>query len=184
MGKFTYLFYFWNFYSFCVFFIDILIKYFNNKNKILHKKMWQLLIIIFTLIIVSLINPYGYKGLIFPFKIFENYGYMVFENQSVWFIEKLFKYPPILNFKIVFLVLLLSWVYKIFNIMKKKEEFSVTLFLLSLTFSVMGWLAIRNFSIFGFFAFTITSINLKKIYFKNNFIVLSIFLLISIFFTD
>lgn len=138
------------------------------KNNLLLEKIKQISIVFAGVILASLINPYGYKGLLFPFKIFENYGYRVFENQSVWFIEKLFKYPPAINFKILFGILLLSWIFIIYKSILKKEKSSIALFIISIVFSAMGWLAIRNFTIFGYFAFVIISLNLKSLFQKKS----------------
>lgn len=113
--------------------------------------------------LASCFNPAGLKGVLYPFLIFGNYGYRVLENQSVWFLDKIIKYPASLYFKISFALLPLSW---IFVFLKRKK---VSLFNLILTFfiSYLGWTAVRNFTLFGFFALPIISSNLSGLNFKK-----------------
>lgn len=106
----------------------------------------------------ALINPAGLTGALYPFKIFTNYGYRLLENQSVWFLERIVSYPPALYFKIAFGFLLLSWIYVL---IQKRSHFSTVYSLLSTILSLMAWFAVRNFTLFGFFALTITASNLN-----------------------
>lgn len=109
-------------------------------------------------IAAALINPFGLKGIVYPLGIFEDYGYRIVENQSVWFLDRLgfINKPNLLLFKIVFLALVLSFVSAV---ILNRRRFSPALFALALIFSGMGWLAIRNFTMFGFFILPILSIN-------------------------
>ena len=113
--------------------------------------------------IVTLINPAFIKGALYPLKIFNNYGYRLFENQSVSFISKIVSYPPSVYFKILLAFLIFSW---IAVWVKKRLSFSVALLILSAFFSVIAGQAIRNFTLFGFFALPIAAINLNAL-FKN-----------------
>jgi len=56
------------------------------RKKRINKKLGIVLILTG---LVSLLNPFFIKGLIYPFNIFKSYGYRIVENQSVWFLEKL-----------------------------------------------------------------------------------------------
>jgi hypothetical protein len=163
-----------------VFLVENIFNYLLTKNSVYLIKTKQLVIVFISVIVTSIINPYGYKGFLFPFKIFENYGYKVFENQSVWFIEKLFKFPLAKNFKILLGTLLLSWIFVIYNFVFKKKIFSIALLMISITFSLMASFAIRNFTIFGYFAFVIISLNLTNLinFNFNKIMVFIIFLLI------
>lgn len=131
----------------------------KSKNK---KFEIKILILIFLLtVIFSLLNPFGLKGIFYPFNIFKNYGYRIVENQSICFLERLgfIKNPNFFIFKMNFTILFLSFaLVLIFN----RRSFSSILFILSAVFSTMAWLAIRNFSIFGFFTLPIISYNLKS----------------------
>ncbi len=113
--------------------------------------------------LTSLINPNFINGLIYPVKIYGNYGYRVLENQSIFFLQKIITVPAILYFEIALLVLLLSWFYAIWRSYKSKTILNLKSFILSL---IVSWLAItqvRNFTLFGFFALSIMSINFKDL---------------------
>lgn len=106
----------------------------------------------------ALINPFGLRGIIYPVGIFKDYGYRIVENQSVWFLDKLgfINKPNLFLFKIAFLALVLSF---ISSVILNRRRFSLVFFILALVFSSMGWLAIRNFTMFGFFILPILSAN-------------------------
>ena len=128
------------------------------------KKVWEktkvLVLVFFASAAVSFITPFGWKGLTYPFRIFQNYGYRIVENQSVWFLEGLnFSNSNIFLFKVVFWALVLSFV---FLLIKRRKKFSVNYFCLAVVFGTLGWLAIRNFSLFAFFALVIIAYNVKN----------------------
>jgi len=114
--------------------------------------------ILFLATSVSLVNPAGLKGFLYPFKIFGNYGYRLLENQTVWFLDKIIKYPSSLYFKIAFGLLAISWAY-VFAF--KRRNISFLSFIFSICFSYLGWTAVRNFSLFGFFALPAVAGNFK-----------------------
>lgn len=126
------------------------------------KKVKKLGLILITTIIACLINPFGPKGFLFPFNIFKEYGYRIIENKSIWFLEKLdiIKNPNFLLAKVVFLLMLISFVWLL---IKNRKKFSIILFGLGMVFGLMAMLAIRNFTIFGFFALPIIGINIKNV---------------------
>jgi len=108
----------------------------------------------------SLINPFGIEGLIYPLNIFRNYGYRVLENQSVSFLTNLgfINNPNLLIFKLVLFILLASiGLIFIFN----RKRISWPLLGLSATVGVLGWSALRNFALFGYFALPVIAYNLK-----------------------
>lgn len=130
--------------------------------KDLRKNLFQIGVVLLLSILAILVNPFGIKGALIPFKIFENYGYKVVENQSVYFLIKWgFRSPHLLLFLVVFLILALSF---IFVLIKNRKNFSLVYFLVFFTFGVMSWLAIRNFSIFALFALPVISYNTKNIF--------------------
>jgi hypothetical protein len=138
-----------------VFFVDALIR--KEKDRAIRPiKVGAISLL------ASTINPFGLKAILYPFKIFENYGYRLFENQSVLFLDKIVKYPPSLYFKVVFAVLVISFVYNVFI----KKSLNTCYLLLATFFSLIAWTAVRNFTIFGLFALPIIAANLKEA-FKN-----------------
>ena len=74
--------------------------------------------------IVCLINPFFIKGFLSPFNIFQNYGYRIVENQSVFFLQRLgiINNPNLILYEIVFAILCLTFVL-IFFLRRKKNEF-------------------------------------------------------------
>ncbi len=128
------------------------------------EKNWQKFKVLFLVLIlsigVSFANPFGIKAVLYPLNIFRNYGYRVLENQSVGFLTNLgfINNPNLLIFKIVLAILLAS-IILIFTLDRKKINWP--LFGLSLTVSVLGWSALRNFALFGYFAMPAIACNLK-----------------------
>ncbi len=107
-------------------------------------------------LVASFVNPAGIKGVFYPLQIFKGYGYRLFENQTVWFLDRLVKYPPSLYFKIAFGALALSWLY----VFWKRKKISISNFLLTIFFSFLGWTAVRNFTLFGYFCLPVMVANL------------------------
>lgn len=119
--------------------------------------------VLFLCILATFFNPVGIKGALLPFFIFRDYGYRLFENQSVWFIERIVSYPPALYFKFLFGVMVASWGFISFQAMKKKSLFPFSNFILTVAFSLLAWLALRNFALFGYFALPIIAINFRNV---------------------
>jgi len=142
-----------------LFLVDRLI----SKKKILNK-----LGLVFILTsLASLINPFFIKAVLEPFNIFKEYGYRIVENQSVWFLDNLgiINNPNLDLFKIAFAIVVLSF---IIILALKRKRFSFIYFILAIVWSILGWLAIRNFTMFGLFALPIIAYNVKNLLNKKN----------------
>jgi hypothetical protein len=126
------------------------------------KKMKNLIIVFVFTAAGFLINPFGLKGLLYPFNIFREYGYRIVENQSVWFLEKIgiINNPNLLLFEILISLFILGSVLLFFL---NRKEFSLIFFILGATFGILAFMALRNFTIFGLFSLVILSYNLDKI---------------------
>jgi len=136
-----------------VFLIEFLFK---NRNK-----FKKLLIVFIPACFITLINPNGLKGVLQPLTIFKEYGYQIVENKSIWFLENYgVLNPNFLLVKILIAVLLISF---ILIIIFKRKSFSISYFLLAITFSIMACLAVRNFSHFGLIALPILVFNISEI---------------------
>lgn len=118
----------------------------------------DLLIVLLLSLIACLINPAGIRGLFYPAQIFQNFGYRLLENQPVWFLNKIIRYPPNLYFEIAFGVFAAGW---LFNILQRRQIFWADLFI-SLFVSFLAWTAVRNFTLFGYFALVFTAANFKS----------------------
>lgn len=93
------------------------------------------------------LNPYGLSGVLYPFTVFNNYGYLIAENQSVAFLTRLsINNPNFLWWKITTGFMLSTAALVFF---KHRNKFPVALFGISFAFSILSFYAIRNFAIFG-----------------------------------
>ena len=106
----------------------------------------------------TLLNPAGFRGAAAPFTIFQNYGYRVAENQPIWFVEKILTNPNFTIFKIGFGLLTTSFIAR--AVLAKKNRLSLPHLLLGLLIGVLGWLATRNFALFGLFFIPLAAENL------------------------
>lgn len=96
-----------------------------------------------------LVSPYGLDGALYPFRIFENYGYLVAENQSIPFLQNLnFINPNFLWWK---LCVILAVIISIFYFIKKEARtFPFALGIITLAFGGLSFFGIRHLSLFGF----------------------------------
>ncbi|MCX6817099.1 MAG: hypothetical protein NTZ93_04495 [Candidatus Beckwithbacteria bacterium] len=122
---------------------------------LLGKRRFKLLTVFIVDCLAIMVNPYGVKGLLAPLTIFNNYGYRLAENQPVWMIEKILSNPHYLVFKIVFLLLVASFIF----VFIKQRKVAVTNLLVAVAISAAGWLAIRNFALFGLLTLPIMAVN-------------------------
>ncbi len=122
----------------------------------------KLTVVFFLGMLASLLNPFWVKGLTYPFQIFKNYGYTIVENKSVNFVENY----GIINsnfflIKIVLVFMLLSFVLLFFS---NRKKFSLAHVIIGLFFGILGWAAIRNFTLLGFFALPVLAWNMGGIF--------------------
>ncbi|MDZ4296328.1 MAG: hypothetical protein U1A16_03065 [Patescibacteria group bacterium] len=135
----------------------------------------------------AFLNPFGFRGVLEPLTILRDYGYRLAENQPVWFLETLMQNPNFTIFKVVFGLVLLSFLFRLAAQVWFRREarpqsipsfvgatpcglarppaaeaFPVALFCLALGVSAMAWLQVRNFTLFGFFALPILSANIAS----------------------
>ncbi len=134
----------------------------SEMNKIEKKAIKKLSLIFLLTIFAAFLNPFGISGVLYPLNIFKNYGYLIVENQSIGFLERLgiIQNPNFLLFKITFAILVLSF---ILIAIFKPHSFSISYFCLGTVFSIMALFAIRNFTLFGFFVLPILAWNIKNL---------------------
>ncbi|MBI4668219.1 MAG: hypothetical protein HY747_03380, partial [Elusimicrobia bacterium] len=127
-------------------------------------KMRQAGLILLLVAAAALVNPFFIRGAFYPFFIFENYGYRLFENQSVVFIQRLLKYPPLFYFKLAFGLLIISWAGLLVTMLIKRTikiaAFPWARLIITAAISALGWLAVRNLALFGYFLVPLTAANL------------------------
>lgn len=100
-------------------------------------------------VLVTLLNPFGVTGALVPFTIFHEYGYRLFENQSIPFLLSRFQMPALWLFIGVCAVLgasvVAAWI-------RVGASAGVAETLIALGVGAMGWAAYRNLALFGLLA--------------------------------
>lgn len=115
-------------------------------------------------LLLGLVNPFGYKLLLYPLTIFNNYGYTIVENQSVRFLESI-GFTLGMHFAAVKVVLLAvfatgGWLYY-------KKFVSLGLLLPTLVTGVLAYAGIRHIEMFALFSLPLLALGLKKIVFDK-----------------
>lgn len=126
------------------------------------KKIKILTIILLFTGLASLANPFGFEGLLYPLKIFKNYGYTIVENKSVSFVENYGVTNP--NFALIKAVLTLMILSFVLLFFANRKKISVFHLLFSIFFGILGWMAIRNFTLLGFFALPALAYNFHAVF--------------------
>lgn len=125
------------------------------------KNKKKLFIVFIISCLVTLLNPSGLKGVLYPLTILNDYGLKVLENQSVLTLSQFVSYDAAKYFYIAFFALIISWVIRLIYIAKKQKTFSIIDLILTLIVSYIGWKAIRNLALFGYFSMVLISFNLS-----------------------
>ncbi len=104
-------------------------------------------------ILASLANPHGIWGVVEPFLIFREYGYMVAENQSVFFMQdRVPDYLLYIHFEILAISSLLCYVL----ILRRKNFYQhLPGLLILLVFGTFAFLLVRIIPVFAFFAIAV-----------------------------
>ncbi len=119
--------------------------YLAARNKKIDKYIFLVMIVGLAAGVMCLVNPNGWRGALYPFYIFNNYGYTIVENQSFWFLGKLMADPAIWAFKITAGVL-------IFSFLVNFRRLRLFYLLGSILFLILAGSAVRNFPFLGLFA--------------------------------
>ncbi len=109
------------------------------------------------LFLACLFNPNFIRGLVYPFNIFHNYAYEIAENKSVFYLQHLMINYNFAIFKILLLLLILSFVAQ-FYFTKKVSLFEI---FVGVFFSFLALFAVRNLTIFALVALILLSVNLR-----------------------
>lgn len=120
----------------------------------------KILLMIFGLsVILSLINPNGLSGFLYPLNVQKNYGYTIVENQTISFLENIGFSDP--NFLFVKLALGLIFVSFLIGLVRKKIDLKN--FLLALTGAILALLNVRSFPYLVFLSLSPTLQNFGPI---------------------
>lgn len=116
----------------------------THRKNLTAKQPKMLLITLIGMGIVTLINPHGLTGALYPLTVMQNYGYTIEENQTPFFLQSLgFTKPSFLYLEIAMLILFFSLLFTI-----KKSR--IIDWLLAIIFSIIALNAVRNFPLFVF----------------------------------
>lgn len=110
------------------------------------KHIFTLFFILISSALLTLVNPNGLKGALYPLSVFQNYGYSIQENQNIFF---LWNYSH--NQAILFLGASIILLFSFLTLTIKKTYFVD--WLISIFFTILAISAIRNFPLFVFAAF-------------------------------
>ena len=118
-----------------------------KRNNLYCRYIGILVITLLGSMVVTFINPNGSEGALYPLRIFDNYGYTIEENQSVFLLQSLgFQKPSLPYFQLSVLLLFIS-----LGLTFKKTR-PIDWFLAG-TFSIAGFLAVRNLPLFALVCF-------------------------------
>ena len=98
------------------------------KHRVMYKQNSRVLAVISGAIACFMVNPLGLLGILYPFRIFGNYGYTIAENQGIRF---MMQYSNWIYYKYLFILLILGFIISVFFLFQKKFLESAVLFLFS-----------------------------------------------------
>ena len=134
------------------FFLGIVISAIFLLESLINKRsintIKKLGVLTIALLLVSLINPHLHKGLMAPFTIFQEYGYIVEENQSIRIMHERFGKTELYHFEFFGLISILSVVFLVFE---KRARNSLPEILLVLIFLILAVFAVRGIPLFALF---------------------------------
>ena len=110
-----------------------------------YKKFWKVTL---ASVLLGLVNPFGYKMFLYPFLIFENYGYKIVENQSIHFLENLGfgAGEPFMLYKIAAAAVLVS----VATLIYKKVKIPLSIIIPTVATGVLAYLGIDTFQALRF----------------------------------
>lgn len=141
-----------------LFFVDAL---FQNRKRLRCRYIGIFAVTIFLSLLSTLINPNFINGALYPFKVFQNYGYTIEENQNIFFIWNYFHKTTTLYF---FISVIALFTVLLINLKKSR----IIDWLLAVSFSALAFSAERNTALFVFATFTTFAVNLSSVLQKLN----------------
>jgi hypothetical protein len=140
-----------------VFLVDAII---NNADKL---KVRNLSFLILILTITSLVNPHFHNGLLAPFTIFNSYGYMVIENQTVFFLQERFGNPQFIHLEIFGMLVVMVTIWAIAT---NVWRHMVVEMIMAIGFLILSLMAVRGIPLFAMFFIPLMSRS-AQLYFER-----------------
>lgn len=148
--------------------IPVMLNSFQHPKKEIPKRVWNditiLMLILLVSALITLLNPNGLKGALYPLSVFQNYGYSIEENQNIFFLWSIIHKQSIIFFFIAAPILFMSL------ILSFKRVLPVD-WLISIFFTILAILSIRNFPLFvlaTFIPFVTYASNIKLFALKKH----------------
>lgn len=113
------------------------------------QKWKETAILLCAMVAVSLVNPHFHNGLLAPLTIFDEYGYMIVENQTVFFLQERFGNPQFIHLEILTVFALGAVVW---TLVRGLWRDMIPELLLSIGFLVLSFLAVRGIPLFAMFS--------------------------------
>jgi len=140
-----------------IFSSEELIKFANLKQQLyqIYNQTKQNIFAFIGLLLACLINPNHINGLLYPFRIFTNYGYQIVENKSIFFLENIILNYNYQVFRLLLAALIVSLVANyLFHKKARLADYFFGFFV-----SLLALFAVRNLAIFGLVALVLISAN-------------------------
>jgi len=140
-----------------LFWVNIHITFIFGIGLVILKRKKILLALSF---LVSLLNPHGLTGILYPLNIWRNYGYTIAENQNLFFLKSVMLNPIIQYF-----LLSLPFIFCALFILFARKKY--TFFILLFTFFILPFWQIRHMPFFVFAAIPTVSYAYSLVLFSS-----------------
>lgn len=137
-----------------LFMIDIGV---THRKNLLAKKPKLLFLVLIGMGLVTLLNPHGITGALYPLTVMQNYGYTIEENQTPFFLQSLGFVKPSFFYLGLTIIILFS------TLILTVKKARLIDWLLAIIFSVVALSAVRNFPLFVFATFIPSSYALSTL---------------------
>lgn len=145
----------------CYFLDEALAVYRRQGSPIVLRALGQSIVL---QLFATLLNPAGIPGALVPLTLFGNFGYMLAENQSVWFLGSRGLLPILWPFILFVAAILVVWLAVTWMAVRRGERFPLASFLLTAAFTGMAVLALRNWSLLGLVAILTLSEGMRRLW--------------------
>jgi hypothetical protein len=135
-----------------VFFVDAFLNKANCRK--------QILFIFVISLLATALNPSGISGALYPYTIFRDSGYAVFENQTLFFLIKWGMSSA--NFVYLEVVSALLVIGVLISIFKKNLRNGFPILAIATIVTLMAWLSLRHFTLCGMILIPAFAILLKE----------------------
>ncbi len=109
--------------------------------------------------LAALLNPAGLWGVVYPLNIFRHYGYLIVENQSIFFLQRL----GINSMGYLVVMVAITWTSFAARAIHERKITDWPLLILNLVFAFMAAKALRNYPFFALFGIVALAANIHAV---------------------